>query len=123
MSQDKFIEAYTRLRGLKGNLPGRPKSGDILPVKFVDEFHLILDGLSEVSGLDLTNFRVPNTDIRRPRASVSAHYDVRRKEEKEELVCERAFLSMKIDAVLEFFEIRSALSQKSQKIGFNPPKG
>jgi len=106
MSQQELVEAYARLKALKSNLPDN--SG--VELKYVQEFHSILRLLTQTSGLDLGNFRVPDSELK-PIVTVGNYGTVTN--------CQRAFLMMKIDGVLTFFEIHS--SQPKAKIGFGPP--
>lgn len=80
------------LRALKDNIP----NWDGIPEKYVYEFHSILDNL-ESEGFNLTFFRVPETEI-----SQSCRD------------CDRNFLMMKIDGVLNVFQ--SIAKSKSRKM-------
>ena len=113
MSQQELIEAYARLKALKSNLPERSS----VELKYVEEFHSILRLLTHTSGLDLSNFRVPDSELKP--IVTGGNYITGTVDYSEDSYCQRAFLMMKIDGVLTFFEIQS--SQPKPKIGFSHP--
>ena len=107
------MEAYARLKALKSNLPDHVN----VEVKYVEEFHSILCLLTQTSGLDLGNFRIPDSELK-PQVT-SWNYRTGTVDYSDDNYCQRAFLMMKIDGVLTFLEIPS--SQPKPKIGFSPP--
>ena len=54
MNQTTLVEAYSRLKALKGNLPDRQTVSE----RYIVEFHSILDQLMKISQVNLNNFRV-----------------------------------------------------------------
>jgi hypothetical protein len=110
MSQDQLAQAYARLKSLKENLPQAFEADS----KYIEEYHQILDLLHNVSGSDLTSFKVPANMIY-PQTSGGnyitgeVHYSGRK-------VCERSYLMMKIDGMLGFFSIVTA--PKRKEFGF-----
>jgi hypothetical protein len=101
MSDITLPQSYSRLVALKENLP----AGINVDQKFVDEFHGILDRLETESSKELEDFRVPESELRRTMRSKSPLTDQVHYTENSQ--CDRAFLMMKIDAVLGFFTIQS----------------
>ena len=67
--------------------------------------------LEEETGVDLSQFRVPNSEIK-PR--VTSYNPRTGKSYSQEVYCERAYLFMKIDALLNKFNIE----EDGPKIGF-----
>jgi hypothetical protein len=59
MASNKLIEAYSRLKALKENVPGT-----YVAAAYVTEFHEILDILERVSGTNLANFRIPAAEFK-----------------------------------------------------------
>jgi hypothetical protein len=59
MSDMAVLEAYAPLKSLRQNLP----SYDV-EVRFVNEFHQILDLLQQGTGVSLANFRIPASEVR-----------------------------------------------------------
>ena len=57
----ELIEAYTRLKAFKEHLPQTSE----IDVRYVREFHSILDLLTSCTGFDLKNFYIPSSDTRR----------------------------------------------------------
>ncbi|MBI2818975.1 MAG: hypothetical protein HYX73_03265 [Acidobacteria bacterium] len=110
MSQ-QLVEAYSRLKALKGNLPS------LVDEIYVIEYHEILAMLEELSGVDLKNFRVPASQIR-PRL-VSGNLLTGEQRFSNGKYVQHSFLMMRIDGVLNMFEILS--SQPKTTIGFTPP--
>ncbi len=117
MDETKALEAYARLQGLKANMPQSHE----LDMKYVKEYHDVLNILESASEADLGGFRVPDseTPVRKTKGDYvtesSPYYHVQ--------TCDRSVLMMKIDSFLTFFELYTA-ERKSGKpsIGFNPPK-
>lgn len=108
------MEAYARLRSLRENLPNYHSVSE----KYVDEYHDVLTTLAKLSAIDLDSFRVASSHVQR--AVTSSNYRTGQKTYSESKHCERSFLMMKIDGVLNLFNM---LTQKEVKrpIGFNPP--
>ena len=109
MDEMKLLEAYARLSAFKDNLPDIYSIGE----NYVHEYHSILDLLKETSNLDPSGFRVPDSEVQKRITSSSmegnTYSDIR--------YCDRAFLTMKVDAILRFFAYQMPDSSK-KKIGF-----
>ena len=117
MNNMQVLEAFSRLKSLRQNMP---KSYSV-DMKFVDEFHKILDLLERNSGTNLQNFRIPDTEIRPIPAG--GNYLTGEIEYTDEPYCDRDFFAMKVDGVLTMFEllIESPGSRDKRTIGFRPP--
>ncbi len=111
MSQDQLTQAYARLKAMKDNLPDNYE----VDQKYLDEYHQILDLLQTASGSDLKAFRVQASEIHRE--TTGGNYISGEVYYSDRLVCERAYLAMKIDGVLGFFTIKTA--PKRKEFGFN----
>jgi len=57
MNQGKLFTAYLRLTALKSNLPATAQVHE----KYVEDFHVVVDLLAELSGLGLGSFRLPSS--------------------------------------------------------------
>ncbi|HEY9140178.1 MAG TPA: hypothetical protein VIN93_04765 [Bryobacteraceae bacterium] len=112
-------EAYARLNSLKTNLP----EGYEVQEKYVTEFHAILDMLESATGYDLANFRVPSSEVR-PKVVAVRRAGYRQSaaavHHSRDNWCERRFLLMKIDGVLNYFTYQ-APQEPPRIIGFKPP--
>jgi hypothetical protein len=91
MNLSKLFTAYLRLTALKSNLPGHAQVHE----KYVEDFHAILDLLTELSGLDLGGFRLPSSEYLQGEARTAA-----------DRYCERSLLTQKIDAALSCFQVQ-----------------
>jgi len=111
MQQEKLIEAYTRLRALKANLPDSYS----IEEKYVQEFHKILSILEQESGTSLSGFRIPLEELK-PRVT-SSNYLTHETFYTDWPECDRSYLMMRIDGVLGFFEIQ--MSAQKTAIGFS----
>jgi hypothetical protein len=116
MDQMKVIEAYARLNSLKSNLPNTHTVHE----KYVREFGDICSLLQQLSGVDLNSFKIPSSELQR--RLTSSNYRTGKSTYTDDLYCDRAFLMMKTDGVINLFDIYLS-SQKTGKspIGFNPP--
>ncbi|MEX2263088.1 MAG: hypothetical protein WD696_14125 [Bryobacteraceae bacterium] len=118
MSGTALVEAYARLNSLKANLPEHYEVHE----KWVAEFNAILDLLETATGHDLGSFRVPTPEVR-PRVVAVQMATMRRPGRvsySTKNYCERSFLVMKIDGVLNYFSYQS--TSRERTIGFNPPR-
>lgn len=117
MDANASLEAYARLNSLRAN---RPEAFEVHE-KWVTEFHAILDILESVSGQALANFRVPVPEVRPRITGVVPARTGRpsRVYRSSDGYCERTFLVMKIDGVLNYFSYQSQHGQRV--IGFQPP--
>ena len=103
MDADKILRAYTRLRGIKDNLP----ENSFIRVHHVIDYHDIIDSLENETGLSLSEFRIPETEIFENQLTIKG--------------CLKSFIMSKLDALLSYFELRF-LSGKELDIGFKPPE-
>jgi hypothetical protein len=109
MNQPSVSQANPWLMALKNNLP----SGITVDQKYVAEFHSILDTLKKESGQNFDDYRVPESELRRRTTSKNTlTREVSRSESPE---CARAFLMMKIDAILGYITTRA----ERKTMGFN----
>jgi len=100
--QRKLLEVYSRLKGLRANIPGRQGS---LEKRWVEEFHDLVKTMTDLSQMDLGGFRVPRGAITAEGADIGTYYD-------------KEFVAAKIDALLGFFEL--SFSERKPSIGFHP---
>ncbi len=100
--QSKLLEVYSRLKALRVNIPERHYS---LGKRWVDEFHDLLTTLANLSQMDLSGFRVPQSAVTDEDADIGTYYD-------------KEFVAAKIDALLGFFELR--FGERKPSIGFHP---
>ncbi len=111
MQDEKVDLAYARLGALKANLP----DGSSAEEKFVQEFHQILELLEQVSGVSLGSFWIPREELKP--LVVSWNTRTGKVQYGDTLECDRAYLMMKIDGLLKFFEIQ--MSGQKTAIGFS----
>ncbi|MBM4273631.1 MAG: hypothetical protein FJ134_04095 [Deltaproteobacteria bacterium] len=114
MKNMQVIEAFSRLKSLRENIPTHD-----VPTKFITEFHSILDILEQTSGGDLKNFRIPANEVRP--IVTSWNYLTGEKKFSSENFCDHAYFKMKVDSVLMMFDILlTPSSDNKPPIGFNP---
>jgi hypothetical protein len=116
MSNMQVIEAYSRLKSLRQNVP----TGSI-ETKFVEEFHQILELLEGASGTTLENFRIPASEIRP--IVTGGNYLTGEQRYSNKPYCDYHFFVMKVDGVLTMFELLVSQGQGSSgktTIGFKP---
>jgi len=101
--QDKILRAYTRLKGIKDNLP----ENTIIPTNHINDYHNIIDSLEGETALSLSEYRIPDTEVNEYRMGTLKG-------------CEKSFFMSKLDALLSYFEFKY-LSEKKIEIGFKPP--
>ena len=109
-NQDVIARAYAMLSALRKNVD---QIGAI-PERYVRESHNVLDRMESSLGTDLSEFRIPSAEVVPHATSYNTstgetHYS-------EEKYVERAFMLMKLDAVLGYFEIIT--SEEPRRIGF-----
>jgi len=101
---DSLLRAYTRLKGLKENLP----ENTIIPTNHINDYHNIIDSLEEETNLSLSEYRIPNTEINEYRMGTLEG-------------CEKSFFMSKVDALLSYFELTYPSEEEKTEIGFKPP--
>jgi len=105
---------------LRDNLP----QGYDIHEKYVQEYHEIVNLLSEETATPLEEFKVSDEELERK--VISAQPSIPYLHQKagvrysEESRCERNVLVAKMDALLSYFEFKY-LSEKKIDIGFKPP--
>jgi hypothetical protein len=107
---DQLTRAWAQLQSLRSNLP----DGSQVHEKYVAEYHAVLELLEEAAGQALRDFCVPAMEVRPRVISVTP----RRVNYSNEAWCDRSYLVMKIDGVLNFFTFSEDPKQK--RIGFAP---
>ena len=107
-----LVEAFARLTSLRQNLPEHE-----VAVKYVNEYHEILDLLEQASGGNLVNSRIPASEVRP--IVVASNYLDGSVTYSDDSFCDHAFFTMKVDAVLMMFEM--AMGSRPSPIGFKPP--
>jgi hypothetical protein len=110
-SNDKIIRLYTRLNSLKQNLPKSTTCHE----KYVGEYHSIVQELEGATKLDLAEFRIPDGEVKPLLASFN--YLSGEKKYTAERFCDKNFLLTKLDALLNYFQIKY-LSEPKRTIGF-----
>lgn len=111
MNQDKILRLYTRLVALKDNLPTRADVEE----KYVREYHSILSDLESEIKTDLSEFKVPESEI--DPTVVSWNMLSGDTTYSKDRYCDKPILLGKLDSVLSYFKIRY-LSEPTPKIGF-----
>jgi len=97
--QDELARAYAILSALRDNIN---KVKYPIEEKFVYKYHSILDSLEKCIGKNLSEFRIPDSEI------YLSYGDER--------CVDRIYMLTNIDAVLSYFEIIT--SEKPKRIGF-----
>lgn len=114
MGQVAIIEAYSRLKALKSNVPD-----PYVHYKYVVEFHQILDLLEQASGADLVRFRIPEWEVKRVVTSES--YIGEGRTYSDESYAEASFFRMRVDGVLTMFDLLTGSQPGTRPpVGFNP---
>jgi hypothetical protein len=98
MNDIALAEAYARLTSLRQNAPS-----PYVEVKYVDEFHQIVDLLERATGAKLQRFRIPENEVRP--VSVAGNYLDGSEEYSRESYCDHPFFTMKIDSIRIMFEM------------------
>jgi len=115
MSNIEILEAYSRLKSLRQNVPPHR-----INTMLVSEFHGILDLLEKVSGVALDNFRIPAPEVH-PIAT-GGNYLTGETYYSAESFCDKNFFVMKVDGVLTMFELlMNQDAGERPAIGFKPP--
>jgi len=109
MNETSVRQAYPWLVALKNNLP----SGITVDQKYVAEFHSILVTLEKESGQDFGDYRVPGSELRHRTTNKNTFTGEVSYSQSPE--CPRAFLMMKIDAILGYLTTRA----EHKTMGFN----
>lgn len=104
-SQDKLMRLYVRLSALKSNLSKDSGISD----NFVKEYHLIIDELINLTSLDLSEFKIPMSEVR-PYPLGDGKYT-------QEIFCNGLVFFSKMDALISYFNLKY-LSKEDIKIGF-----
>jgi len=110
---DQILRGYAIINSLQKNVP----EGYEVPEIWVREFHSAIDKIEKSLGIDLSDFRVQGSDLKRSVAS--SNYLTKQVSYREGLWCRREVLIHKIDSVLVYFT--GLQSGKKKNIGFRPP--
>ena len=111
--QDKVARAYATLTSLRKNVSEMREQ--LIVETYVREYHAVLDRLEGI-GIDITEFRVPDSQVK-PKITSSmwddsgSHHSY-----SEEKYVDKPYLLTKIDSILSYFEIIT--SEKPRRIGF-----
>jgi hypothetical protein len=115
VGQIAIIEAYSRLKALKDNVPD-----PYVHYKYVVEFHQILDLLEQASGTELVRFRIPDWEVKRVVTSQSYIGDDP-PTYSDESYAESPFFRMRVDGVLTMFDLLTGSQPGTRPpVGFNP---
>jgi hypothetical protein len=98
-TSDKLIEAYSRLKALRQNLPETPFVQSLFATEYEEVRHL----LQSASGKDLGGFEMPSNAFFTDRSGP---------------FCNGKMLLAKVEGLLSFFEFQ--MSDPKPKIGFQP---
>lgn len=113
MNNTALLEAFARLKSLRQNVPD-----PYVEVKYVNEFHEVLDLLERRSGSSLEALRIPSSEVRR--VVVASNYLDGSVEYSNAPYCDAAFFKMRVDAVLIMFEM--VMGSTPGPTGFKPPQ-
>ncbi|MFC2008317.1 hypothetical protein ACFLT0_01330 [Chloroflexota bacterium] len=114
-NQDVLARAYATLSALRKNT-GEITDRNGIKETYVRKFHSVLDRLESI-GLDVSEFRIPDSEVKRQ--ITSKHMGGGRSYTDEKYV-EQSFLLTKLDAILGYFEIITP--EKPKRIGFSTPE-
>ncbi len=115
MTDLKVLEAFSRLKSLRKNVPNQP-----VETRFVNEFHQVLALLEATSDVKLDSFKIPASEVRR--ISTGGNYLTGETRYSSEPYCDYAFFTMKVDGVLTMFDLLiNQGSGDKPGIGFKPP--
>ena len=107
---EQIQQARAHLASLKARLERDTNS--LVDEQYVEEFHTILERLEKAAGDELSNYRLPDSKLRR---LPSGHFSVPRVQRRrrrqgqdmtwtKERYCDRDFLLMRVDTVSRLFE-------------------
>ena len=109
---DQILRAYSTLSSLRDNVP----KGYEVHEKWMHEYNGAIERLEKSLGIDLTEFKVPNSGLQK--SIVSSNYMTGRVTYRDGLWCERAILMQKLASVLVYFTGLQGGQEKH--IGFRP---
>lgn len=107
-----FIAAYSKLLAIKNNLPDHVSVEE----SWVRQFHECLESVSDILDGHIDEFKVSESDIKHQEYQIS--YEPIQMELSKEKFCDRPKLMAKIDAVLNYIQLKSPPEDKDQ-IGFH----
>ena len=108
---DEILKAYSLISSLKGNIP----DSSVINDRWVKEYHIAVEKLEKSTGKDLSDFKVPSTDLKKSVAY--GNYITKEVKYRDGLWCERNILIQKVDAILIYFT--GLQKSEERKIGFN----
>ncbi len=109
MNNVALAEAYARLAALRQNVPS-----PYVEVKYVNEFHQVVDLLERETGATLKHVRIPEHEVR-PVVAGSNYLDGS-VDYSRDSYCDHPYFTMKVDALLMMFEM--AMGSRPGPIGF-----
>ena len=112
-SRDELLRAYVLLKSLRNNID---QIGSV-PEKYVNEYHTILEKIEKNVNITLTEFRIPEPEIKPQPRSFNPRSGTVYSSEK---YVARPFMLTKMDAVLGYFE--TITSSEPPKMGFRTSK-
>lgn len=117
---DQYVRLYSRLHSLKANLP----ENKYISENYVQEYHIIIDDLSKAATIELSEFKIPPSEIKPSiignKANITGELSwVQESSYSETRYCERNIILSKMDALLMYFQISN--SKEKESIGFKPP--
>jgi hypothetical protein len=107
MSDQGVLEAYSRLKSLRGHLPDEP-----VGAAYVAEYHAALDLLEAGRKVSLEGFRIPETQVRP--VEVGSNYVTGEVHYSAERFCDRRFFLIKIDGALALFDLLDAAASSGE---------
>jgi len=113
MDMERILRLYTRLKGLRDNLPKGYETNE----KYTNEYNSLVDALSTSSGSDLSEYKVPQSEIKPSVTGVIGGVT----QYSNDRWTERTLLLTKLDAILSYFSIKYS-SDSKHRIGFELPE-
>lgn len=115
MDRTQLNSIWAQMKSFREHLP----TGD-LEEKYVAMYHQYLRQLSNLTDYDLTDYFIPDDEVRRRWEGSGYNPETFQQEVfySKESSCDREFLMMKLDAVLMFFLFEEQMPEK-RPIGFN----
>lgn len=107
---DRFLIAYSKLIGLKENLPDELS----LESYYVDQYHSVLEAFKDILGDGIDEFTMEVSEVKPVKTSFK-NGAMRYSNEKR---CDRAKLLVKIDSLINYLVLTSPKEQKEKIIGF-----
>jgi len=110
-------DAYSRLKAFRDNFPDKSNFG--VSSDYVHEYHDIVTMIQKVTGLDLQQYMIPDEAV--SARVTSANMMSGKKTYSSETYCKKEFFKMKVDGLLNRFELllnQPEPEEKKHQIGF-----